>query len=578
MTEASTDPSRHPLVLDRRQFLLAAVGGAGALALGACSGSGSSKGSAKPGGGSGSGSRPTVRLQDGALGFPSPFASNGGPGYNQMILLYDTLLWTEDSAKPIPWLAKSFTVSPDHLTYTFELRDNVKWSDGMPFTADDVAFTFKYYADQGSLSPPVIIQPPKGIAKVTATAPNTVEFVLEVPAVTFPAQVAGAVPIIPKHIWEGKKDPVLQIDRKVLVGTGPYTLTAYNDDGGALQYTARDDYFLGAPYVKRIDMVALEGDAFPALLAGTLDVAFAFGPRDDQLAPLKADSGTYGIISNVGDFVESQFYWNVGKGGPLGDVKFRQAMAMAIDRKELVTRLSSGKGAVGNPGFLGPKNPYYTPVRGYDFDVAGANALLDSAGYRMGSNGIRQGPDGKPLSFDFRFDNAGNGPPMSEVVIPAIKKIGIELKPSPALIGPELFGPKLFGGYDMAVLPYPGPAPGGPNADPDVLREVFGKKAPDFFSLTAASKYNNPEFGVLADKQLVTFDDTERRKIVNQMQKIIADDIPILSLYYAEKFFVFRKSVLDNWYFTPGEFPTADENKALFVTGNKTGTAIRATK
>jgi peptide/nickel transport system substrate-binding protein len=580
VTDASTDPSRDPFTLDRRQFLLAALGGAGALALAGCTGSGSgakgSSGSSASGGG-GSAGRPTLRLADGALGFPSPFASNGGPGYNQMILLYDTLLWTDDSGKPIPWLAKTMKVSADHLTYTFELRDNVKWSDGQPLTADDVVFTFDYYAKQGSLSPPVIIQPPHGIAKVSSSAPNTVEFVLDAPAVTFPAQVAGAVPIIPKHVWEPIKDPGIALDRKVLVGTGPYTLAEYNDDGGPMLYLAKDDYFLGAPYVKRIEMRQLD-DAFAAMLANSVDFAAGLGMRDDALAPFKANSGEYGMINSVGDFVNSQLYWNVGKGGALGDAKFRQAMAMAIDRKDLLTRLSGGRGAVGNPGFLGPKNPYFTAVRQYDFDVAGANALLDSAGYKMGSNGIRQGLDGKPLSFDFRFDSGGVGPPMSEIVIPGIKKIGIELRPSPALVGPELFGPKLFGGYDMAVLLYPGPAPGGPNADPDVLREVFRSKPPDTFSLTAASKYSNPEFDVLADKQLVTFDEAQRHSLVDQMQKILADDIPILPLFYPQWDFVFRKKVLDNWYFTPGEFPTADENKAIFVTGNKTGSEIRAAK
>ncbi|MCA1657234.1 MAG: ABC transporter substrate-binding protein, partial [Actinobacteria bacterium] len=257
--------------------------------------------------------------------------------------------------------------------------------------------------------------------------------------------------------------------------------------------------------------------------------------------------------------------------------RFRQACAMAIDRKELLTRLSAGKGAIGNPGFLGPKNPYYNrEVRQYDLDVAGANSLLDSAGYRMGSGGIRQGPDGKPLSFELRYDSV-DGAAMSEIVIPAIKRIGVELRSKPATLGPELFGPKLFGGYDMAVLIYPGPSPGGPNADPEILRVVF-RGAPGQFSLTAASNYDNPAFNALADKQSVTFDDAQRKGIVNQMQKIIADDIPILPLYYPERFEVFRKRVLDQWYFTPGEFPTAAHNKQLFVTGMKTGDKIRSTK
>ena len=565
------DAAEQVHTLDRRRFLLAALGGAGALALGGCKGSSSGS----PGAGGGAASRPTLRMAHGALGFPSPFASNGGPGYNQMILLYDTLLWRDGSGELLPWLAKRFKSSDDRLTYTFELRDNVRWSDGRPLTAEDVVFTFDYYAKQGSLSPPVIIQPPRGIAKVTATGANTVDITLDKPAVTFPAQVAGAVPIIPKHVWQAVTDPAGALDPKVhLVGSGPYKLESYNDDGGPLLYTARDDYFLGAPYVKRIEMNAI-ADEFSALLAGNSDVARGFGLRDDVLAPFER-SDEFGMIQDVGSYVISQLYWNLGKGGALADVRFRRACAMAIDRKELLTRLAAGKGAPGNPGFLSPSNPFFTPVRQYDLDVAGANALLDGAGYKLGSGGVRQAPDGNPLSFEFRFD-AVDGVPLSEIVIPAVKRIGVELRPRPATIGPDLFGPKLFGGHEMAVLLYPGPAPGGPNADPDVLREMFSSKVPPY-SLTAASNYVNPTFDDLADKQLVTFDEAQRRAIVAQMQKIVADDIPILPLYYPERALVFRKRVLDQWYFTPGQFPTSEDNKQLFVTGVTAGTKIRPTK
>ena len=562
--------------LDRRRFLLAAVGGAGALALAGCKGSKSSAGSAGSAGSAPQGAAPraTMRLADGALGFPSPFASNGGPGYQQMSLVYDTLLWQDGSGTLLPWLAKSFKVSDDHLTYTFELRDGVKWSDGQPFTADDVAFTFDYYATQKQLSPPVIIQPPQGIAKVTPKGATTVEFTLDKPKVTFAAQVAGAVPIIPKHVWASIHDPAGALDVKVLVGTGPYKVESYNDDGNPILFTARDDYFLGAPFVKRIEMNAIT-DQFPALLSGGSDIARGFGVRDDVLAPFKGN-GEFGMITDVGNFVTAQLYWNLGKGGALADVKFRQACAMAIDRKNLLTRFAAGRGAPGNPGFLGPENPWFTAVRQYDFDVAGANALLDGAGYRLGNGGIRQGPDGKPLSFEFRYDNV-DAVPLSEIVIPALRKIGVELRGKPATIGPDLFGPKLFGGFDMAVLPYPGPAPGGPNADPDVLRVMFSSKVAAY-SLTAASGYANSAFETLADKQLVTFDEGQRRTITDQMQHIIADDIPVLPLYFPESDWVFRKRVFDQWYFTPGEFPTSENNKQLFVTGMKAGTKIRASK
>lgn len=554
-----------PGTLDRRRFLFALLGAAAAVGIGGCTSSGS--GSRAP-----AGSRPTIRLPDGALGFPSPFASNGGPGYQQMSLVYDTLLWTDAGGNLLPWLARSYRVSEDHLTYTFELRDGVRWSDGRPFTSDDVVFTFDYYAKLGSLSPPVIIQPPQGIAHVRPIGPGTVEVVLERAAVTFLAQVAGALPIVPRHIWSTVSNPSARLDIPILVGTGPYRVKSYGDDGGPLLYTARDDYWLGTPFVKRIEMNAID-DQFGGLLSGGSDIARGFGVHDEVLAPFRAAPQQYGMVSSVGGFVTHQLYWNLGKGSPLADVRFRQACALAIDRRNLLTRLSSGRGSPGNPGFLGPENPFAVPVRQYEFDVAGANALLDSAGYRPGSGGIRQTADGKPLSFELRYDNVA-GVPLSEILIPALRRVGVELRGKPATLGPDLFGPKLFGGYEMAVLPYPGPAPGGPNADPDVLRVMFSSRQPGY-SLTAASGYLNPAFDDLADEQLVTFDGQRRRAVVAQMQGIIADDIPILPLFYPEYEWVFRRHTFDQWYFTPGEYPTLENNKQPFITGTKSGTTIR---
>ena len=568
-----TEPA-FSLAMDRRRFLLALAGTAGAVVLGGCGGSGGGPGTATnftPGDDPGSlapAERPTVRLAQGALGFPSPFASNGGPGYNQMSLLYDSLLWKDGTGALLPWLASSHRVSEDHLTHTFELRDDVTWSDGKPFTSDDVVFTFEYYEAQESLSPPVLVQPPQGIAKVSAPGPTTVEIVLEQPLVTFAEQVAGALPIIPRHIWESVDDPGAELDPKVLVGTGPYRLESYGDDGGPMLFEARDDYFLGTPFVKRIEMTPAD-DPFAALLSGAGDAAAGFGLRDDVLAPFQR-SDEFGIAAENGTWAHA-LYFNLGRETALSDKRFRKAFAMAVDRKDLVDRLAAGKGVPGSPGFLSPSSPYFTPVPQYDHDVAGANALLDQAGYQRGPDGVRRHPDGSPLRFELRFDGAQVA--LSEILVAALREIGVELAPRPVQIGPELFGNKLFGGYDLVVLPFPGPAPGGPNADPDVLRVLFSSEVPP--SLTGATNYVNRAFDELAEKQRLTFDDAERRRMVGEMQAMIAEDVPVLPLYYPERFLVFRRRVLDQWYFTPGQYPTVDDNKQLFVTGVKAGTQIR---
>ena len=549
------------LVMDRRRFLALSVGAVGAAVVGGACSSGAKAGT-------GAGSRPVLRLPDGALGFPSPFAANADLGYNQMSLLYDTLLWKDGSGQLLPWLAQSVDASADHLTYSFRLRDGLRWSDGKPLTVDDVVFTFDYYARQQTLPPPVMIQPPQGIAKVSASGPGTIEITLSSPLVTFAEQVAAAVPIIPKHVWSGIDDAAGAQDRKVLVGTGPYRLASYKGDGGPMLYIARDDYFLGRPFVRRIEFNAIE-DPIAPLLSGATDAARGAGLRADTLAPFQT-GGTFGSITEEGSST-SVLYWNMGKEGALSDVRFRRACAMAIDRQDLVNRLAAGRGRPGNPGFLGPDNPFVTLVRQYPLDVAGANALLDGAGYRSVSGGIRKAPNGSQLSFELIIDNADA--PLAEILVPALRRIGVELRPREVELGPQLFGNKFVGAYDMVVLPFPGPGPGGPNADPDVLRLLFASTVGA--SLQAATNYANSSFDTLADQQRVTFDRAARMDLVARMQRMLADDLPVLALYYPETVILFRRQVLDQWYFTPGQFPSSYDNKQLFVTGLKTGTTIR---
>ncbi|HEV2071222.1 MAG TPA: ABC transporter substrate-binding protein, partial [Acidimicrobiales bacterium] len=98
--------------------------------------------------------RPTLRLAGEDSGFPSPFTYRRGPGYMYTQLQYETLLWKDASGELLPWLAEGFEVSDDGLTYTFDLRDDVTWQDGEPFTAEDVAFTFSYFEqNQDQISP-----------------------------------------------------------------------------------------------------------------------------------------------------------------------------------------------------------------------------------------------------------------------------------------------------------------------------------------------------------------------------------------------------------------------------------------
>jgi peptide/nickel transport system substrate-binding protein len=513
-----------------------------------------------------------VRLAGGTFGFPSPFAYIGGPGYLQMSNLYDTLLWKDGTGQLLPWLAESVRRAPDGLSYVFRLREGVKWHDGRPLTARDVAFTFEYFLRQ-SLGPLLIAQP-TNVRGARARDPLTVEVTLEIPAVTFLGSVAGALPIVPKHVWESIKDPPQAQDTAVLVGSGPYRLKSYSAGEGSYEFVANDSYFLGKPFMRQIELVPVD-DELVALRAGTIDAAETAteGVTPDALASFRSDPA-YGTVQSTGSFT-FPLIWNLGRGGALADVRFRRACALALDRGAIVSRLLGGDGEAGNPGFLPPGHPYRVDVEQYAYNPAEANRLLDRAGYRRsGTGATRTGPNGRPLRYEILVGNAPV-PPVLDLLIPAWRAIGVELSPRSVDL-PTLFGLTQRNADDIALTLYPGPGGASPDADPDTLRTFYSSKITG--RLQGAQGYVNPEFDRLADAQLVTAGVTKRKQQIARMQHIVAADLPALPLYYPTFFTAFRKSAFDRWYYTPGGLasglPSAFNKQAL-ITGSKTGRAIR---
>ena len=545
--------------MTRRTFVRGSAATALALGLGSCSESPPAPAA-------------TVRLAGGFFGFPSPFAYIAGPGYVQMSLLYDTLVWKDASGRLIPWLAESWKRSADGLTYTFDLRSDIRWHDGRPLTAEDVAFTFAYFARQ-PLGPLIVAQP-FGVAEARATGARTVEIGLERPTVTFLESVAGAVPIIPRHVWSSIEDAPRAQGLEVLVGSGPYRVASYSPGEGATLYSANPRYFLGPPYVRRIELRPVD-DELTALRAGEIDVADtpAEGVSPSTLAALR-DDPDLGVVQSVGGFTFPLIF-NLGRGGALADRRFRRACATAIDRGAIVQRLLGGNGQPGNPGFLPPDHPFAAEVEQYPFDPRAANRLLDEAGYaRSGPEGPRADRDGAPLELEILTANAPV-PPVLDLLVAALSAVGVQLRPRSVDL-PTLFGRTQSGANEIALTLYPGPGGTAPDADPDTLRTFYSSRIEG--RLQGAQGYEDRELDRLAERQLVTSDVADRRRLLARMQAIVARDVPALPLYYPTLFSVFRRSAFDEWYPTPGGFAGGLPgvlNKQALVTGATTGVQIR---
>lgn len=197
-----------------------------------------------------------IQLAWGDSGVPNPFqVSPAGPrGPILISLIYDTLTWKDDSGI-IPWLASEWTASNDGLTYTFQLVPGVTWQDGNPLTAYDVAFSFEYYARH-----PYIWMGSDVVESVAATA-DTVELTLKRPYAPFLEDIAGIVPIIPRHVWESVDDPIAYTGADSTIGSGPYSLAEYDVTEGAYRLTANDAYWAGTPVATELRFLSVPEEA-----------------------------------------------------------------------------------------------------------------------------------------------------------------------------------------------------------------------------------------------------------------------------------------------------------------------------
>ena len=493
----------------------------------------------------------------GYWGHPSPFGFNRGPGLTRTSLVFDTLVWRDASGETIPWLATDWSLSDDELTWTFTLRDGVRWQDGEPLTAQDVVFSIEYYKTYpGSWWAQV-----SEIESATVVGENQVAVKMVRQFAPFLQNVAEVMFVLPQHIWQDVSDPSAFTEPAAFIGSGAYKLVEFSKEEGTYLFEANPDFFLGTPYVRRIEFVPTSDDIL-ALSNGDVGAFYQFGSvTEEMLAPfreepfeIKQAPGEWGMF----------LYFNLEKETPLQDVRVRQAIAHAVDRQAMVERVLYGFGGPGNPGHLPPANPFYNPdVVDYPFDLDTARSLLQEAGY-----------DGTPIQIAYSPDWIMASTRAVEIIEAGLSEIGIPLE-HVTMDQATIDAAATEGSYEMLITGF-----GGLGSDPDQLRTKFASTSQSS-GFNRARGYANDEFDALADAQVSMVDTAERREAANQMQAILAQDLPALALYYTDRVAVYNAEVFDNWYFTPGGYGGGvpmPYNKHQFIVGVPEGLVIRGMK
>lgn len=300
-----------------------------------------------------------------------------------------------------PWLATSYAWSNGNKTLTFTIRNGVKWNDGKPFTAADVAFTFNLLKRFPALDSNGLWS----VLSSVTTQGDTVVMDFKAPSVPYFYYIANQTPILPEHIWSTLKNPVTFADKDP-VGTGPLLVSKCTPEN--ISYVANPNYWQpGLPKVKKVD--------WPAFLSNT--------PANNYLSTGQAQWGGQ-YIPNIQAFYTSHssdyHYWTssiqnvdlfINLTNPqLSDLQVRRAMAYAIDRSQVSQIGESGYEAPSNqsdivtPAFNSWLDQSLLDSYDYHYDVAKADSILQADGYQKDSNGI-YAKDGKELSFT--VDNQG---------------------------------------------------------------------------------------------------------------------------------------------------------------------------
>lgn len=298
-----------------------------------------------------------------------------------------------------PWLATGHAWSDDLRRLTFTLRGGVRWSDGAPFSADDVAYTFTLLRHHPALDLGFVWG---FVEDVRALDALTVEIRFRRPYTPGLADLVHQ-PIVPRHIWRHVADPVTFANPDP-IGTGPFTeVLVFRDQVYEL---GKNPYYwqAGGPKVPSLRFLAYPSNdqANLALALGDVDWAGNFVPAVERTFVARDPAHHHTWSPLVGNMV--LLYANTTR-APFGDPRVRKAMSMAIDRTRLVdvamyglTRPADATGLT--DGYPAWKDPAAAQAAWMSLDRAGAERLLDEAGCHRGADGVRRDPAGTPMSFD----------------------------------------------------------------------------------------------------------------------------------------------------------------------------------
>jgi peptide/nickel transport system substrate-binding protein len=480
-----------------------------------------------------------------------------GPVYEELVYM-DSL----KSGAATPWLATAWSWSNNDKTLTFTIRNGVKWSDGKPFSAKDVLFTF----DLLKKNPALDLNSDWSVLKsVALKGSDQVVFTFKTAAVPYFYYIADETPIVPEHIWSTIANPVTYLDKNP-VGTGPFVMSSC--DAANIQYKKNPNYWQpGLPKIETVN--------FPSYLS-----------NNSANADLKSGVDQWGsqFIPNIQKFYidanqKYYHYWfepvyNVNiyinlKDPLLNNLAVREAMAYAINRDQ-VSKIGeygyepgSNQTAIVKPTFAS----YYDSVlaaqygNAYSYNPSRAISILEAAGFKRGSNGIFA-KGGKQLSFTI-INNGGFSDWVAavNVIDSDLKAVGILVTPDNLSYTTEvsdLYTGHFELGYDWDS--------GGPTPYYE-LRALLYSANTAAIGKTAASdyeRYSSATADAAIDQYASTTSSSVQRQAINTLEKVMLSDVPVIPVTEAVDWYQYDTQNIGGWvtqsdpYAQPAQYAVPD--------------------